>query len=820
MLLDLAMPGMDGRACFRAMKAQRPGPARRRQLGVLPQRRRPGAARRGRGGLRPEAVPPRRAGARARGGAPPRTLSRPRGPARGPEAGAVRRLGPLTDGRPLSRMRPSVMLDVHPPRPGPPARARRGRPLARAPPPGPLAPRLARGRGDPRAARGGGAVRATRCCSSPAARTRSACCASPRRRSGPARFPFPLLHVDTGHNYPEVIAFRDRRAAELRRAAPGPLRRGLDPRRARWCCATRSSRRNKHQSVTLLDAIAELGFDACIGGARRDEEKARAKERIFSFRDEFGQWDPKNQRPELWSLFNARIRKGENIRAFPISNWTELDVWQYIARERLELPSIYFAHRRARGPPRRRARPGHRGHPAPPGRASSRRSRSASGPSATSPAPRRSSPPPAPSRRSSSRRPRPPSPSAARPASTTRPPTPRWSSARRRGTSSVAANLARAVACRDDGLLRFLTCGSVDDGKSTLIGRLLLDTKSILADALHAIERTSRRRGLDGGGPLAPHRRPAGRARAGDHHRRRLPLLLDRHPQVHHRRRARARAVHPQHGDRGVHRAPRGHPRGRAQGRPHPDAAPLLPRPPRRDPAPRRRGEQDGPRRLVEARFERDPRRLPRRSRRSSGIADVRFIPISALAGDMVVERGDEPPLVRGPTLLEILESAPAAHTGGRGEAPLPGAVGLPAADRSSTTTSAATRAASSRATSRSGTRSRCLPSGRDHARPRDPARRRASLRQAVSEQSVTLLLEDELDVSRGDLLVHAGRGAARDRSASTRRCAGSPRRRSRPSRRYLVRHTTRETKAQVAEIVQRVDLADARAGAGRRASP
>jgi len=161
----------------------------------------------------------------------------------------------------------------------------------------------------------------------------------------PARFPFPLLHIDTGHNYPEVVAFRDRRASELRerlivRSVEDSIRAGkvllshpLEPR-------------NKHQSVTLLDAIAEHGFDACIGGARRDEEKARAKERVFSFRDEFGQWDPKNQRPELWSLYNARIRQGEHIRAFPISNWTELDVWQYIARENLALPSIYFAHRR------------------------------------------------------------------------------------------------------------------------------------------------------------------------------------------------------------------------------------------------------------------------------------------------------------------------------------------------------------------------------------------------------------------------------------------------------------------------------------------
>src|SRR6266496_3167018 len=161
----------------------------------------------------------------------------------------------------------------------------------------------------------------------------------------PARFPFPLLHIDTGHNYPEVIAFRDRRAAELGERLV--VRSVEDSMRAGKVVLRHAHEsRNKHQSVTLLDAIAELELDACIGGARRDEEKARAKERIFSFRDELGQWDPKNQRPELWNLFNARIHKGENIRAFPISNWTELDVWQYIARERLELPSIYFAHRR------------------------------------------------------------------------------------------------------------------------------------------------------------------------------------------------------------------------------------------------------------------------------------------------------------------------------------------------------------------------------------------------------------------------------------------------------------------------------------------
>jgi sulfate adenylyltransferase subunit 2 len=161
----------------------------------------------------------------------------------------------------------------------------------------------------------------------------------------PGRFPFPLMHIDTGHNYKEVVDFRDQRAAELGerlivRSVEDSMKRGT------VVLKTPDEPRNKHQSVTLLEAIEEHGFDCCIGGARRDEEKARAKERIMSFRDEFGQWDPKNQRPELWNLYNARVHKGENIRAFPISNWTEMDVWQYIERENLALPSIYFAHQR------------------------------------------------------------------------------------------------------------------------------------------------------------------------------------------------------------------------------------------------------------------------------------------------------------------------------------------------------------------------------------------------------------------------------------------------------------------------------------------
>lgn len=161
----------------------------------------------------------------------------------------------------------------------------------------------------------------------------------------PGKFPFPLLHIDTEHNFPEVIAFRDARVSELNeRLIVRSVQSSIDNGRVKLKHADEG--RNVYQSVTLLDAIAEFEFDACFGGARRDEEKARAKERIFSFRDDFGQWDPKNQRPELWNLYNTRVNKGENMRVFPISNWTELDVWQYIEREQLDVPSIYFAHKR------------------------------------------------------------------------------------------------------------------------------------------------------------------------------------------------------------------------------------------------------------------------------------------------------------------------------------------------------------------------------------------------------------------------------------------------------------------------------------------
>jgi sulfate adenylyltransferase subunit 2 len=162
----------------------------------------------------------------------------------------------------------------------------------------------------------------------------------------PARVPFPVMHVDTGHNFPEVLEFRDRRTQEAgARLIVASVQDSIDAGRVaeetgRWAS------RNRLQTTTLLDGISEHRFDAVFGGGRRDEEKARAKERVFSFRDEFGQWDPKNQRPELWNVYNTRIHRGEHIRVFPLSNWTELDIWHYIEREQLEIPSIYFAHQR------------------------------------------------------------------------------------------------------------------------------------------------------------------------------------------------------------------------------------------------------------------------------------------------------------------------------------------------------------------------------------------------------------------------------------------------------------------------------------------
>ena len=297
----------------------------------------------------------------------------------------------------------------------------------------------------------------------------------------PARIPFPVMHVDTGHNFPEVLEFRDRRVAELGvRLVIASVQESIDAGRVTEETGRHASR-NRLQTVTLLDAIEEHRFDALFGGARRDEEKARAKERVFSFRDEFGQWDPKNQRPELWNLYNTRIRRGEHIRVFPLSNWTELDVWAYIEREKLEIPSIYYAHERpvferdglllADNPyvTARRGRAAvHRDRPVPHGgRHDLHRGGVLRGGHGG---------------RGDRRGGRDPD-HRARPDPGRRPD--------QRGSDGRPQ--ARGVLLMD--ILRFATAGSVDDGKSTLIGRLLYDSKSIFADQLEAVERTSRDRG-------------------------------------------------------------------------------------------------------------------------------------------------------------------------------------------------------------------------------------------------------------------------------------------------------------------------------------
>ena len=203
-------------------------------------------------------------------------------------------------------------------------------------------PRAARGGGHPRHPRGRGRAREARRCCSAAARTRSSCCALAEKAFAPAPLPFAVMHVDTGHNFPEAIEFRDRRVPD---AIVASVQESIDKGRVVEETGPRASR-NRLQTTTLLDAIAEHGFDAAFGGARRDEERARAKERVFSFRDDFGQWDPRKQRPELWDLYNGRVRRGEHVRVFPLSNWTELDVWEYILAEELEIPGLYVAHER------------------------------------------------------------------------------------------------------------------------------------------------------------------------------------------------------------------------------------------------------------------------------------------------------------------------------------------------------------------------------------------------------------------------------------------------------------------------------------------
>ena len=298
----------------------------------------------------------------------------------------------------------------------------------------------------------------------------------------PARIPFPVMHVDTGHNFDEVYEFRDRRVAELGiKLVVASVQDAIDDGWVVEQTGPRASR-NQLQTPVLLDGIEKNGFDAAFGGARRDEERARAKERVYSFRDEFGQWDPKNQRPELWHLYNGRHLRGEHIRIFPLSNWTELDIWEYIAHEEIEVPSIYFAHR-ARGVPARRhvagrhsVRHGHGGRGAgnPDGPLPHRRRRLV----------HRSRGVPGRGCDRDHRRGR------RHPDHRTR----RHPRGRPCVRGRDGRQEARGLLLME--LLRFATAGSVDDGKSTLIGRLLFDAKSIFEDQLEAVADASERMGL------------------------------------------------------------------------------------------------------------------------------------------------------------------------------------------------------------------------------------------------------------------------------------------------------------------------------------
>ena len=408
----------------------------------------------------------------------------------------------------------------------------------------------------------------------------------------PAKIPFPVLQVDTGFDFPEVLATRDN---WVNRLGVRMVVASVDEAIANGVVVDDGkTSRNRLQIGTLLHVIEEEGFTAAFGGGRRDEEKARAKERVYSHRDEFGQWDPKIQRPELWSLYNGRIHGGEHMRIFPLSNWTELDIWDYIHREQIEIPSIYFSHQRRVIRARRHAAVGVGARPA----QGQRDRRGAHGP-----LPHRRRHDPDRLRREPGRHHRrdhrgdrrsPGSPSAAPPVATTASPRRPWKTARRRATSDGPAPFRhrrlrrrrqvhphRPAAARRQGDLRGPARGRRGDLE---VPRLRLHR------------------------PRAAHRRPALRARAGHHHRRGLPLLRDAQAQVHHRRHPGPRAVHPQHGHRRLHRRPRPGARRRPPG-PHRAVPPARGDPlAAAGPAPGARGQQDGPRRLRRGGLRPDPR--------------------------------------------------------------------------------------------------------------------------------------------------------------------------------------------------------------------
>ena len=584
----------------------------------------------------------------------------------------------------------------------------------------------------------------------------------------PARFPCPILHIDTGHNFAEVLEFRDRRVAELgEQLIVASVQDSIDSGRAH----EDGPSRNRLQTVTLLDALREGRFDAAFGGARRDEERARAKERVLSFRDELGQWEPRNQRPEVWDLFNTVVRRGESVRAFPISNWTELDVWRYIEAEELEVPSIYFAHEREvferdgmlfavseHSPPptaRRRVRRAralpHRGRPH-----GDRRGALGRAPTSTR----------------SSRRPRRRGrPSAAPPGRTTARPPPPWKTASARAISS-----AGSAAHRHGGLRR----------------RRQVDPDRAPAARLQAAARRPGR-----GRPRARHRRPAGRARAGHHDRRRLPLLRHAAALVHPRRHARPRPLHAQHGHRRLDRRPRAGADRRAQGAARAVAPARLPGGAARHPAPRGVREQDGPRRLRRGALPRDRGGVRRAGRAARDRRRARGADLGA-GGRQRRRRLAAAGLVRrrrrcSSSSRRSRSTATATST----------TSASPSSGRSATATTAATRGGSPAACWRPATRSSCCPSGSRSRIARIDTPRRAGRARVPADG--------------GDA---AARGRARRRPRRPRRRAPAnapevareldatvcwmveaP---ARVGARYLLKHTTRRVRANIAEIAAR----------------
>ena len=562
--------------------------------------------------------------------------------------------------------------------------AGRGTSAGRVPPGGGAVPALpsrgARGGVHPHHPRGGGRVRASRAAvlgrqglRGHAAPGREGLLARTAALPGHARRHRPQL--PRGARVPRPAGGRARRPARgglgagVDRHAGGSSRTRARTRRATGCRPARCS-----------TPSTEHRFDAVFGGARRDEEKARAKERVYSFRDEFGQWDPKNQRPELWGLYNGRHRPGEHIRVFPLSDWTELDIWQYIAQEE-HRAAVDLLRPPARGVPARRD-------------AAGRRARS-SRPGATTRSPSR-----------------PPSATARSGDMTCTGAVESDGRDRRRDHRRDAVSAdhrarrhpgRRPVQRGRDGgpqargllldveLLRFATAGSVDDGKSTLIGRLLYDSKPIFEDQLEAVERIeppARRRVHR---PRPAHRRPAGRARAGHHHRRRLPLLRHAAAQVHHRRHPGPHPVHAQHGDGGLDGRPRARARRRPQRDRRADPAPRLPGLAAARPAPRAVRQQDGPRRL---RRGASSTRSARSSRPSPPASRSPTSPSSRsrrCTGDNVVERSPNMSWYEGPSLLHHLEQVLHRLGPQPDRPPLPRAVGDPAHGVDASPTTAAT---------------------------------------------------------------------------------------------------------------------------------